>query len=361
MYSFAEQAYIWLSLTPNMTPTRRAKLLECYEGEMEMLYTRYMQYKEQVAQLLGQEMADRMQSVLDEHKVGKEIDALEAMGATAVTMASAAYPHSLFDLAQPPLVLYCKGDLSYLQSNNLAVVGTRAITRYGKDVTENFVADLCTNGFVIVSGLARGVDTVAHRTALRYERPTVGVMPCGLDKVYPAENKDLFAQVAQTGLLVSEYPLGTAVQQFTFIERNRIISALSRGVLVTEAGEHSGACITVNHALEQGRDVFVVPGNIYSKASVGSNNLLKSMQGALVTTSYDILEYYHVAVDQGPVSAMQLDVVESQIIEALEQGDKHIEELIQLTSLTVSQLTPILTKLELIGMLRRLSGNYFGI
>ena len=360
MYSYTEQGYIWLSLTPGMTPTRRSRLLEYY-GDIGEVMVHFDDYRVEIEALVGVEVADRMQQVLYTDAITREINALESMGAVAVTMQSEGYPEDLGTIAQPPLVLYCKGNVELLYSKGIAVVGTRAITRYGRDVTENLVGDLCTNGFVIVSGLARGVDTVAHRTALHFQRPTVGVMPCGLDKVYPAENKELFEQVAKEGLLVSEYPLGTTVQQYTFIERNRIISALSRGVLVTEAGEHSGACITVTHALEQGRDVFVVPGNIFSKASVGCNNLLKSMQGAMVTTSYDILEYYHVAVDRGPVCSIQLDIVETQIIDALQEGDKHIEELLRITGLTVSQLSPILTKLELIGMLHRQNGNYYGI
>ena len=360
MYSLSEQGYIWLSLTPNMTPVRRARILD-YFRDIGDVYAHFDTYRPEIEVLVGEDMVRLLQGVLTAHAVQREINALEAMDAVAVTMASEDYPADMAELAQPPLVLYCKGDLQLLHTKGIAVVGTRAITRYGRDVTENLVGDLCTNGFVIVSGLARGVDTVAHRTALHFQRPTIGVMPCGLDKVYPAENKELFEQVAREGLLVTEYPLGTTVQQYTFIERNRIISALARGVLVTEAGEHSGACITVTHALEQGRDVFVVPGNIFSRASVGANNLLKSMQGAMVTTSYDILEYYHVAVDSGPVCSIQLDIVESQIVDALQEGDKHIEELVRITGLTVSQITPILTKLELIGMLHRQNGNYYGI
>lgn len=360
MYTEQEKGYIWLSLTPKMTPVRRGRILD-FTDDLPDLMANFESYKEDVIAMVGEEVYRNMLSVLLSHGVDKEISALEERGAVAVTMASDDYPEGLREIAQPPLVLYCKGNLSLLCGNNLAVVGTRAITRYGRDVTQNFVADLATNGFCIVSGLARGVDTVAHRTALQYDRPTVGVLPCGLDKVYPAENKELFEQIAEHGLLVSEYPLGTTVQQYTFVERNRIISALSRGVLVTEAGEHSGASITVSHALEQAKDVFVVPGNIYSKASIGTNNMLKTLQGAMVTNAYDILEYYHVAIDQGPLCNIQLDIIESQIVGALEDGDKHIEQLLALTGLTVSTLTPILTKLELMGMLKKLSGNYYGI
>lgn len=334
--------------------------MEC-EVPLEVLMRSPETYRELLEELVGEETYTSLLETMLSRSVDREIEALQRMEAVALTIEDEEYPDCLREIDIPPIVLYCKGDLTLLKGRNLAVVGTRAITRYGRDVTQNFVADLATNGFCIVSGLARGVDTVAHRTALEYDRLTIGVMPCGLDKVYPAENNELFAQVAENGLLVSEYPLGTTVQQYTFVERNRIIAGLSLGVLVTEAGDKSGACLTVSHALEQARDVFVVPGNIYSKASVGANNLLKSMQGALVTTPYDILEYYQVAVDKGPVCDIQLDIIETQITEALEEGDKHIEELLALTQMTVSELTPILTKLELMGMIKKLSGNYFGI
>ncbi len=359
MYSSSQRGYLWLSLTPKMTPLRRRRLLE-YEPDPGRLMQDFEACRDDVVSLVGEETYEELLHTILSRKVDREIEALQAMGAVALTPADDDFPSGLLDLDQPPVALYCKGDLSLLLGRNLAVVGTRAITRYGRDVTQNMVADLVTHGFCIVSGLARGVDTVAHRTALSYDKLTIGVLPCGLDKVYPAENKDLYEQIAAKGLLVSEYPLGTTVQQYTFVERNRIIAALAMGVLVTEAGEHSGAGITVNHALEQSRDVFVVPGNIYSKASVGTNNMLKSMQGALVTTAYDILEYYHVAVDQGPACDLQLDIVETQIMEALEEGDRHIEELMALTQMNVSTLTPILTKLELMGLVKKLTGNYFG-
>jgi len=359
MYSSLQKAYIWLSLTPKMTPIRRQKLLE-YAPDLDALMTDFEAHREDVVALLGQEVYDLLLETILMRLVDKEIDGLERIGAVALTPADEDFPESLREIAQPPVAIYCKGDLTLLEGRNLAVVGTRNITRYGRDVTEHIVADLVTNGFCIVSGLARGVDTVAHRTALEYDKLTVGVLPCGLDKVYPAENIDLFREIADKGLLVSEYPLGTGVQQFTFVERNRIISALSIGVLVTEAGEKSGALITAGHAIEQGKDVFVVPGNIYSKASVGANNLLKSMQGAMVTSAYDILENYQIAVDKGTPCDIQLDIVEAQILDAVEEGDKHIEELMALTHMTVSELTPVLTKLELMGLVKKLSGNYFG-
>jgi len=360
MYSDRQKAYMWLSLTPKMTPVRRQKLMDL-APELEVLMHDFAESREDVVPLVGEEAYDLLAETLRSGRIDKEIAALERMGAVAIAYCDERFPETLREIAQPPMALYCKGDLTLLEGRNLAVVGTRNITRYGRDVTQNMVADLVTHGFCIVSGLARGVDTVAHRTALEYDRLTVGVLPCGLNKVYPAENKDLFERIAEKGLLVTEYPLDTGVQQFTFVERNRIISALSMGVLVTEAGEKSGALITVNHAVDQVRDVFAVPGNIYSKASVGTNSILKSCQGALVTSAYDILEYYHLAVDKGTPCDIQLDIVESQILSALEEGDKHIEELMALTGMVVSELMPILTSLELTGIIKKLSGNYYGI
>ena len=358
-YSLWDKGCILLSVTSNLGVSRRQKLMDAFS--LDELYLHVEDWQEELVELLDEDHYARLLAARKEDFVGKELEALDKMGAVALSWGGERYPQCLNDLPQPPVVLYAQGNLSLLDTRTLAVVGTRNITRYGRDVTQNFVADLVTNGFCIVSGMARGVDSVAHRTALSYDKPTIGVLPCGLDKVYPAENKDLYDQMRDKALLVSEYPLGTHVQQFTFVERNRIIAALSLGVLVTEAGDKSGACLTVGHALEIGRDVFVVPGNIYSKASIGANKLIKDMQGAIVTSSYDILEVYHLALEQPPVTDMQLDIVESQILEALQEGDKHIEELIRLTGLNVSDLGPVLTKLELIGLLHKVAGNYYGI
>ena len=358
-YSAWDKGCIWLSVTKGLGVSRRQKLMDNYQ--LDELYLHVEEWKEELVDLLDEEHYNRLLASRKEGLVDKEIEALDRIGGVALCWGSDRYPTALNDLPQPPVVMYAQGDLSLLEERALAVVGTRNITRYGRDVTQNFVGDLVTNGFCIVSGLARGVDSVAHRTALSFDKPTIGVLPCGLDQVYPAENKELYDQMRVRALLVSEYTMGTKVQQFTFVERNRIIAALALGVLVTEAGEKSGACLTVGHALEMGRDVFVVPGNIYSKASMGANKLIKDMQGAIVTSAYDILEEYNVAVEQEPVTQMQLDFVENQIVEALQEGDKHIEELIKLTGLSVSQLGPVLTKLELVGLLHKVAGNYYGI
>lgn len=359
-YSKKELCYIWLSVAGGISPTKREKLFALVEDVCD-LYDALESLEEDVVASVGKETYLRLLSAKEEDAALREVEALDRLGAVALTEESEHWLPILSELAQPPLVLYAKGDVRLLSTPCIAVVGTRAPTRYGRDVTESFVADLATNGFTIVSGLARGVDTIAHRVALQYEKPTVGVMPCGLDRIYPAENKELYEEIGRHGLLLTEYPLGTGVQQFTFVERNRLIAALAKGVLVTEAGEKSGSSITVNHALEQGKDVFAVPGNIYSKTSMGTNKLLKDMQGALVTSAMDILESYHVAVDPGPVCELQLDIIESQIMEALEDGDKHIEELLALTGMTVSQIGAILTKLELMGLIHKLNGNYYGV
>lgn len=359
-YSAEEKACIWLSVTPGISALKRQVLLDNYDSLAE-LYDQFDTYRDEVVDLVGQAIYDRLLLSHDDGSIDNELDALDRLGAVAITLHSADYPKLLAEIQQPPVVLYCQGDIQMLRGLCLAVVGTRNPSRYGQDVTQNFVADLCTNGITIVSGMARGVDAIAHRTALQYNKPTIGVLPCGIDKVYPAENVELYAQMKEKALLVTEYPSGSRVQQFTFVERNRIISGLSRGVLVTEAGEKSGSMLTVGHALEQSRDIYAVPGNIYSKTSMGTNKILKDMQGALVTNAFDILECYQIAVDQGPVCSLQLDIIEEQIVEALQQEDKHIEQLIQLTGLTVSQLAPVLTKLELMGLLHKLSGNYYGV
>lgn len=206
-----------------------------------------------------------------------------------IKIADKIYPESLKNIPDPPKVLYCLGNLEVLRKN-IAVVGTRQITKYGQFVTAKLVKELVENNITIVSGMALGVDGVAHRTALENGGKTVAVLGAGVDVIYPREHKDLYNSILESGnLLISEVPPGTLVERKLFPARNRIISGLSEAVLITEAAIDSGSLITARMALEQGKEVLAVPGPITSKYSEGTNYLLK--QGAkLVTSVEDILE-----------------------------------------------------------------------
>uniref|UniRef100_A0A7V4KF44 DNA-protecting protein DprA n=1 Tax=Fervidobacterium pennivorans TaxID=93466 RepID=A0A7V4KF44_FERPE len=263
------------------------------------------------------------------------------------------YPQSLKNIPDPPVCLFVKGKLEYLSYNLFAVVGTRKMTSYGKQVTERFVSEISKH-FVIVSGMAYGVDTIAHSSALRLNRPTVAVLGCGVDVVYPKSNKMLYQQIIDNGCVLSEYLPWELPKKFTFVERNRIISGLSVGVLVTEAGIESGALITARYAVEQGRDVFAVPGDIFRTTSQGTNYLIKS--GAFVVTEpSDILEYYGFKDHR---KIVELTDDEAQIFGTIE-SEITIEEISEKLNIPISQVMLILTTLELKGLVYRTERNTY--
>jgi len=278
---------------------------------------------------------------------------LRETGTKLITYWDEEYPQSLKNIPDPPVCLFVRGKWEYLSYNLFAVVGTRKMTSYGKQVTERFVSEISKH-FVIVSGMAYGVDTIAHSTALRLNRPTIAVLGCGVDVVYPKSNKMLYEQIMDNGCVVSEYLPWESPKKFTFVERNRIISGLSVGVLVTEAGVESGALITAKYAIEQGRDVFAVPGDIFRTTSQGTNYLIKS--GAFVATEpSDILEYYGFKDHR---KIVELTDDEAQIFGAIE-SEVTIEEMSEKLNVPISQVMLILTTLELKGLVYRTERNTY--
>ncbi|AFG35880.1 MAG: DNA-processing protein DprA [Fervidobacterium pennivorans] len=278
---------------------------------------------------------------------------LRETGTKLITYWDEEYPQSLKNIPDPPVCLFVKGKWEYLSYNLFAVVGTRKMTSYGKQVTERFVSEISKH-FVIVSGMAYGVDTIAHSSALRLNRPTIAVLGCGVDVVYPKSNKMLYEQIIDNGCVVSEYLPWESPKKFTFVERNRIISGLSVGVLVTEAGVESGALITAKYAIEQGRDVFAVPGDIFRTTSQGTNYLIKS--GAFVATEpSDILEYYGFKDHR---KIVELTDDEAQIFGAIE-SEVTIEEMSEKLNVPISQVMLILTTLELKGLVYRTERNTY--
>ncbi len=223
-------------------------------------------------------------------------------GAALVTLGDARYPEMLRGIFDPPPVLFCRGRVELLGAVNVGVVGTRHPTPYGVAATERLAGDLARAGVTVVSGMARGIDTAAHKAALSVEGTTVAVLGCGVDIVYPSENRKLAAEIAAKGLIVSEFPMGSTAFPQNFPIRNRIISGLSAGLLVTEGAQYSGSAITARLAMDQNRDVFAVPGNITSKMSWGPNLLIK--QGAkLVQDWNDVVTDLPVAAQQRLIEA----------------------------------------------------------
>lgn len=290
--------------------------------------------------------------------IDEEMDGLKQYKIKTLTCDSPSYPSRLREIYDYPPVLYVRGDLLPEDECCLAVVGTRRATVYGRQVTEEIVSDLARNGITIVSGLARGIDSIAHRAALETGARTIAVFACGLDIVYPAENAKLAREIIEHGALISEYPLGTKPKADNFPRRNRIMSGLSLGVLVIEAGESSGALITANQALEQNREVFAVPGSILSPASRGTNHLIQ--EGAKLVRNYvDILEELNLTIMAQQLEMKELipvDKTESLLLKQLGREPIHIDDICRYSGLAAALVGSTLTMMELKGMVKQVGG-----
>ena len=293
--------------------------------------------------------------------VEKELRLAEKNGVKLVTWEDEEYPVNLKPIYDPPPLLYVMGSLMPQDSIAVAMVGSRNPTTYGQSAAERISMGLSRNGVTVVSGLARGVDSLAHRGALAAGGRTIGVLGCGVDIIYPPENRDLFEQVAAQGAVISEFPMGTPPDSDHFPIRNRVISGLSLGVAVVEATLRSGSLITARFALDQGRDVYAVPGNVDSARSQGTNRLIK--EGAkLVTRAEDILEeIHHIPRPAIPEALPQpkLSEEESRVYLTLEHETLHIDQIIALTAFSSSKVSAILLALELAGHVKQLPGMRF--
>jgi DNA processing protein len=293
--------------------------------------------------------------------VEKELRLAEKKGAKLVTWEDEEYPANLKQIYDPPPLLYVLGSLIPQDSIAVAVVGSRNPTTYGQLAAERISMGLSRKGITVVSGLARGVDSFSHRSALVAGGRTIGVLGCGVDIIYPPENQDLFEQVAAQGAVISEFPLGTPPDSDHFPIRNRVISGLSLGVAVVEATLRSGSLITARFALDQGRDVYAVPGNVDSPRSAGTNRLIK--EGAkLVTRAEDILEeIHHIPRPEIPAIPPQpkLSEEEARVYGTLEQEALHIDQITARTAFSSARVSAVLLTLELAGHVKQLPGMRF--
>ncbi len=284
------------------------------------------------------------------------LEQIESAGIKILTWNDQDYPHYLKEIADPPPVLYLRGDIQARDQWAVAVVGTRRCTSYGKHVAHQLVGDLARSGATIVSGMARGIDGVAHRAALEAGGRTLAVLGSGISQVYPPEHRTLAQQISSSGALLSDFAPNTPPEAGNFPRRNRIISGLSLGVLVVEAGRKSGALITADYALEQGRDVFAVPGGINARTSLGTNRLIQ--EGAtMVLSAKDILEELNMTMVAEKVAtqlALPATHEEAILLQLLSDQPCHVDELSRNSGLGVAQVTSALTMMELKGMARQM-------
>ncbi|MEN8904544.1 MAG: DNA-processing protein DprA [Clostridiales bacterium] len=280
------------------------------------------------------------------------------------------YPKLLKNIYDPPILLYKKGDF-FDTNKSIAVVGSRNHSNYGRIVTEKLVKELVKNDFTIISGMARGIDTTAHKTAIENGGKTIAVLGCGLDIVYPNENKNLMEEICQSGSIVSEYVLGTKPLPYNFPARNRIISGLSMGVLVVEAGSKSGSLITAELALNEGREVFSVPGNITSKYSLGTNQLIKDGAKMVIDVN-DIIEEINneFTIDKinyinntilmnGKIDDSNLTNIEMKILSILSLEELHINEICKRINIPIDEISSTLLLLEIKNYVKSLPGMFY--
>ncbi len=291
----------------------------------------------------------------------REVARIERAGVQVLTWESSDYPENLRYIDGAPPVLYVRGTLVPGDRWAVAVVGTRRASAYGRAAARHLTTDLARNGVTIVSGLARGIDVVAHQAALEAGGRTIAVLGSGIDVIYPPEHRRIAQAITEAGALVSEYPLGTKPESGNFPPRNRIISGLSKGVIIVEAGSRSGALITADFAADQGREVFAVPGSIFQRGSVGTNRLIQEGAHPVLSASdvLEVLNMEQIAVHAEVQAAVPTDPTEAQILAHLSAEPTHVDELAQAVSLPISVVSSTLALMELKGLVRQVGGmNY---
>ena len=358
-YSDMEQYWIWLSSVEGIGVKRFCQLLTIFEDAR----TVWDNVGAPEMRFLGAKTLQSLKAARSEEYFYRLFDRLEQLDCRAVARISDDYPEALQAIYDPPVTLYVRGDCPLSDERMFAIVGSRRCTRDGQRAAREFAAQLAREGVTVVSGMARGADTCAHEGALAGHGRTIAVFGCGPDVIYPPENSELAERIlADGGAIVSEYPPGTSPNAGHFPARNRIISGLTPGMLLVEGAKGSGAMITVQAALDQGRDVFAVPGSIYSPLSAMPNQLI--VEGAHPALSaWEILEWYRWAQrpQQQPLKPgrLELDDRERKVVLPLTEQELTFQELVQLTGFEPSSLNSLLTMLELRGIIVRAPGGIY--
>ncbi len=301
---------------------------------------------------------DNFLNKISKYNPDKEWKNLENTGVQMITIDEKNYPPLLKEIYQPPISLYIKGKLLENETY-LSVVGTRIPSDYGKLVVETLISELANSNLTIVSGMAKGIDSLAHKAALENSARTIAVLGSGLDIVYPRENKTLAKSIENRGALISEFPLGTKPKRENFPQRNRIIAGMSIGTLVVEAKEKSGSLITAGLALNEGREIFAVPGSIFSKTSEGTNNLIKDGSAHVVTCAADILSVFDLAVGEKIKKEIKGENEEENLIlRSISEEVKTPEEIIKETNLETSIVISNLILMEVKGKIKKIGSKY---
>jgi DNA processing protein len=352
--------WIALSQVPEVGPVRARKLLSVFRTPEKVFQAGFDDLL--AVDGIGTTRAKNIKEFSSWNIVEEQMKVMEKTGIACVCSCDQSYPEMLREVEDAPVVLYVKGDMQPQDRFSIAMVGSRKVTHYGASVAETISEKLALMGFTIVSGMARGIDSIAHQAALKAGGRTIAVLGSGLDVPYPPENKTLMDKIVVSGYVTSEFSPGTPPDKENFPRRNRLISGLSMGVLVVEAASESGALITARYALEQGREVFAVPGNITSSYSEGTNNLIK--KGAVLTRKAEDIVEELAPVLKGFIKSydkVKIEVTdeEQQICSLLSGEPKQVDDISRESRLPASQVLGILLGLELKGAVRQITGKRF--
>ncbi len=353
------EALVGLNLILDIGSVRLKRLLDYFYTPENILKAS----REELTRILGiaDKIADKIRA-LKKEDLDNELNLAGKQGIKIISYKDDDYPENLKQIIDPPIILYIKGELKKEDKFSLGVVGSRRASFYGLSSSEKFAYDLASKGLTIVSGMARGIDTYAHQGALKAGGRTLAVIGSGFNQIYPSENKRLALEIAKSGAVISEFPINTQPLRQNFPRRNRVISGLSLGVLVVEAARNSGALITADFALEQGRDVFALPGKIDAVNSSGTNELIK--QGAkLVCAANDILEELNIVFinEKSDSERKPLSLTEKEILlyDLLSSYPICLDEILENADMDMAEAAHLLLKLELRKLIRQLPGKQF--
>lgn len=351
--------WLGLKLIPELN-NRLNRALECFGSPENIWKASIEELKRELG--LSADVAERVVRQRNALYLDRELDKVKRAGVELLTVFDLSYPRLLKEIYSPPPVLFVKGDLIKSYEMAVAIVGSRKASSFGRTLASELAQELSRCGITVVSGVARGIDSAAHRGALKEEGGTVGVLGCGLDIVYPPENKKLYLEITEKGSLISEQPLGMRAFPQHFPARNRIISGLSLGVIVVEAPQRSGALITADFALEQGREVMAVPGNVKSSLSKGTHALLR--QGAcLVESVDDVIDALNLNLKSIKREASGkeelLSAQEKAVLTVLDWQPRHIDAIASEVGLTASQVASLLAVLEIKGFVKQDFGKRY--
>ena len=347
--------WVGFNLVKGIGPVRLEKLLQHF-GDIRTAWEA-RSYHLQAAGL-NDNLVKRISEIRNRISLDELEQKLRTQGIQVLTWDDPAYPDRLRQIVQSPFVLYIKGEILVEDAWAVAIVGTRRYSSYGRQVAENISHTLSRNGITIISGLARGIDGIAHRTAIDAGGRTIAVLGSGLDILYPPEHRALAEEISKKGALISDYPLGTPPDGSNFPPRNRIISGLSKIIIVIEAGERSGALITATYAAEQGKEVFAVPGKISAPMSKGTNLLIKQGAHPLLDPQdvLDLLNMTLVAEQRVIRKALPSDPKEAVLFQAVGDEPLHVDEICSQVNLPIEEVTATLALMELKGMVRKTFG-----